>query len=136
MFECICLPTLACAMVLSSSVDRAVEKQTDEAAQGRVQLMLHDIQIAQFLKRYELLVQRELSIQETVRASRTAGDQRLPQYDQALQETREDLDQVRKRLVALESEKSKLSERRRQQKDSDAPVEKGAAGVAFSDLLH
>jgi len=54
-------------------------------------------------------VKRELSLQDSVRACARSGDERLLNYVQALQQTRDDLANTRKRLIALESEKAKLS---------------------------
>src|SRR5262249_8810321 len=71
--------------------------------------------------RYGALFERELSLQDSVRACIKSGDERLQQYQQALDETRADLEQTRKKLAALETEKGKLIDRLGP-KNIDAPA--------------
>ncbi len=82
-----------------------------DPAEATVQLRLNAIETSELLEHYRTLVRRELSLHDNVRACLKSGDDRLPQYQQALQETQDDLAATKKRLIALEAERTKQSER-------------------------
>jgi hypothetical protein len=104
------LPALACALLVASGAEPADEKKAPEGpAEMAVRLKLNAIETSKLLEHYETLVKRELGLQDNVRACIKSGDNRVPQYQQALQEAQDDLDATRKKLVALEVEKRKLT---------------------------
>jgi hypothetical protein len=110
------LSAFACAWVLFSPASRADERQANEdPSVSRVRLRLNAIETSVLLEHYERLVKRELGLQENVRACARSGDNRLAEYQQALQEAQGDLDATRKKLVALETEKRELIARLRKQ---------------------
>src|SRR6516165_2634913 len=61
-----------------------------------VRYKLNAIETSKLLEHYQSLLKREMSLQDSVRACARSGDERLPQYVQALQETRDDLANTRK----------------------------------------
>ena len=73
-----------------------------------IRLKLNAIESSTLLEHYETIAKRELGLHDSVRACLKSGDNRLPQYQQALQESQDDLDTTKKKLVALEAEKKKL----------------------------
>jgi hypothetical protein len=86
-------------------------KAPEDVPEMKVRLRLNAIETAKLQEHYQGLVQRELELQDSVRACRKSGDGRLPEYLEALQETQGDLEKTRKKLVALESEREKVLRR-------------------------
>jgi hypothetical protein len=82
-----------------------------DPAEATVRLRLNALETSELLGRYRTLVRRELSLQDSVRACLKSGEDRLHEYQQALQETQDDLANTKKRLVTLETEKTRLNER-------------------------
>jgi hypothetical protein len=110
MFTRIWLSIFACALLVFSFARSAGEKQAPPAvSELAVRYRLNAIETSTLLENYQSLVKRELALQGSVRACTKSGDERLPQYVQALQEARADLVMTKQRLIALESEKAKLS---------------------------
>jgi hypothetical protein len=108
----LCLPAFAGALFLLPLAGHGEEKPAPEApAEARVRLRLNAIETATLLGRYESLLKRELGLHENVRACVKSGDNRLPEYQQVLQEVQDDLEQTKKRLTTLEAERAKLTER-------------------------
>ena len=90
-------------------------KQTlEETAKTTVRLKLNAIEIANLLERYEKLLQREADLTGSVRATVKSGDERQPHYQDALKETQDDLERIKRRLIELEMEKAKLAQPRPQ----------------------
>ena len=124
MFTRIFVPTLACAVLAFPLARSADEKQTPEQlSEMRVRLRLNAIETSKLEEHYETLVKRELSLQDNVRACLKSGDQRLPEYQQALQDAQADLEKTKTKLVARELEKAKLSERLGKRQPQDASLE-------------
>src|SRR5262249_3563361 len=82
-----------------------------DVAEVTVLLRLNAIETTKLLEHYSALVKRELSLRDGVRACLKSGDDRLAEYQQALQEAQDDLASTKKRLLTLETEKVKLNER-------------------------
>jgi hypothetical protein len=111
MLNRICLPALACGLVVSLAGRAGESKAVEDASEMKVRLRLNAIESAKLQEHYERLVKRELELEDGVRACRKSGDGRLPEYLQALQEAQGDLEKTKKKLVALESERDKVLRR-------------------------
>jgi septal ring factor EnvC (AmiA/AmiB activator) len=84
-------------------------KQTlEETSKATVRLKLNAIETAKLLERYQKQLQREADLSGSVRATVKSGDDRLPQYQDALKEAQDDLERIKQKLVDLEMEKAKL----------------------------
>jgi hypothetical protein len=102
----------------------ADEKQLLETkSQATVRLKLNGIETAKLLERYEKFLQREMDLQENVKACNKSGDPRLPQYEDALKDAQEALEPTKKKLFDLEMEKAKLVERLGKKESGDASAE-------------
>jgi hypothetical protein len=87
------------------------KKRSEDLIEARVRLSLNALERSKLMERYAALLDREMSLQDSVRASAKSGDERLPRYQQALDEVRADMQQTRKKLTTLEMEKVNLLER-------------------------
>jgi hypothetical protein len=102
----------------------ADEKQLLETkSQATVRLKLNVIESAKLLERYEKLLQREIDLQENVKACNKSGDPRLPEYEDALKDAQEALETTKKKLLDLEMEKARLIERLGKKDSGDASSE-------------
>jgi hypothetical protein len=110
-----CLVAMTLAAIPPALGAPADPKQTlEETAKVTVRLKLNAIETANLLERYEKLFQREADLTGSVRACAKSGDERQPQYQDALKETQDDLQKIKVRLVELEMEKAKLAQPRGQ----------------------
>ena len=100
---------LAGVLLVTPHAGSADDKALESTSEKVVRLKLNGIETAQLLEHHEWLSKRELSLQDSVRACIKAGSNRLPEYQQSLKETRDDLDATKQKLVALEVEKRKLT---------------------------
>lgn len=80
-------------------------------AEMKVQLRLNAIESSKLADHYASLLTRQLSLQDSVRACMRVGDERLPNYQQALNDVRDDLEKTKKRLMTLETANEKLVDR-------------------------
>ena len=109
----VCIAAFACALLSSPYFfgSAGEKKQAEDLSELKVRLRLNAIESSRLMDHYAALFARELGLQDSVRACIKSGDDRLPQYQQALNQARADLEQTKKKLSALESEKTKLIER-------------------------
>jgi hypothetical protein len=116
----ICL-VFTCALLSAPLAGAGDEKKTPESStELQVRLRLNAIESAALLERYQTLVKRELSLQDSLRACIKSGDDRVHQYGQALQEAQSDLKTAKKTLITLESERVRLLERLGKKNAGDA----------------
>jgi hypothetical protein len=102
----------------------ALEKQAMETKpEATVRLKLNGIETATLLVRYEKLLQRELEVEENVKACNKVGDLRLREYEDALKDAQEGLEATKKKLLDLELERSRLMERLGKKESGDASAE-------------
>jgi hypothetical protein len=112
MFATASFPCFACLLLTLSSGPAGDDKDTpDGVSEIRVSLRLNAIQASKALDLYERLAKRELELPDSIRAAAQTGDGRLPQYQQALTEVQADVAVIKKKLVALETERAKLTKR-------------------------
>jgi hypothetical protein len=112
MLSRICLLTGVCVLLAFPFVGAADEtKAPDDLPEVTVRLQLIAIESAKLATHYGILVERELNLQGSVRAAIKSGDQRLPEFQQGLQEAQGDLETTRKKMIALESERLTLRKR-------------------------
>jgi hypothetical protein len=118
------LITLVFAFVLPAFAGPAAEeKAVKEASTQKVRLRLLAIETSQLTAHYEGLVKRELELHDAVRSCMKSGDERSHEYEQALLQTKKDLEETKDRLVALEFEKFKLTDGQAKKALEDAAVE-------------
>jgi chromosome segregation ATPase len=117
MFNRACVVTFGCLLLVFSFSGHGRDKAPSGKEQKRgaedpsemtVRFRLNGIEAATYYEEYRQAVKRERGLQENVRACIQSGDNRLPEYKQALQNTQDDLAKLKKKLAALESEKTKL----------------------------
>jgi hypothetical protein len=112
MFARACLPGFACVLLALSFTPAGDDKDVvDEVAEIRVSLRLNAIQTSKVLDLYEQLAKRELELQDSIRAVAKTGDGRPQQLEQALAVVQADVSVTKKKLVALETERAKLTQR-------------------------
>jgi hypothetical protein len=124
MFTTSCLLAVVFAAVPPSLGAPALEKEVLETkAQATVRLRLNVVETVMLLERYEKLLQREIDLQESVKACNKSGDPRLPEYEDALKDAQEALEATKKKLFDLEMEKVKLMERLGKKESGDVSPE-------------
>jgi predicted transcriptional regulator len=107
-----CLLALACVLLATSVADSTDEKSAPEdLSESRVRYRLNAIETAQLLNYYEVLVKRELDFRENMRASLQASGNRVAEFQQALQDLQADLAAIKRKLVALEVERTERTAR-------------------------
>lgn len=124
MLSRICLPAGVCVLLAFPFVGAADEtKAPEDLPEVTIRLQLNALESAKLAAHYEMLVERELNLQGSIRACIKSGDQRLPQYQQALQEAQGDLETTKKKMIALESERVKLRKRLGEKNAADAALD-------------
>jgi len=124
MFTTSCFLAIVFAAVPPGLGAPALEKESLETkSRATVRLKLNVIETGKLLERYEKLLQREMDLQENVKACNKSGDPRLPQYQDALKDAQEALEPTKKKLFDLDMEKAKLMERLGKKDSGDASPE-------------
>jgi hypothetical protein len=98
-------------LATSFSGSAGEKKPVESVPEMKVRVRLINIETAILMDDYAIHLKREIDLRDSVRASKRNGDERLPDYQKALDDTRSDLDQTRKRLLTLETDKAALIER-------------------------
>lgn len=112
MSRCLTFVALVCAYLATASPGVGGEKKpADDLVEKKVRLRVNAIETAVITEQVEMLIKREFNLRGSVRACIASGDERLPQYQKALADAQTDLEQNKKKLVELESERAKLIER-------------------------
>jgi hypothetical protein len=132
MFATTCFSAILYASLAFTSGPSGNAKETAESVhEVRVSLQLNAILISSLLERYEKYAKQEMNIELDIRAAK-AMEARLPEWKQHLEDTRAELATIKKKLVALETEKAKLTKRLKQ---LNAPDETAAQSETTHRLL-
>jgi chromosome segregation ATPase len=113
------LPTLVCALLVVSFTGFAdTKKPTERSVELTVLLRLNALEISSLMKQYESLCKLEQEQMNALRSAKTDRQRHAAMV--AHEETRNDLEHLKEKLVELETSKLKM-ERRLGDKKPDQP---------------
>jgi hypothetical protein len=106
-----CLIPLGIALLaMPPSGSAGDKKPAGDVTELRVRLRLNAIEREILLDQYAAGIKREWGLRDSIRSLVKNQDERLAEYQRHQQEARDDLEALKKRLIALEVEKAELAE--------------------------